>query len=185
MVIHIFVLFSIWWRINVVIICQVVEEDLFSRILDCFESENVHHCYGYLSRALSSSIGNLRSLYTVDLRNNHHIRLPAALKKLECLRHLLVDGTGGKLQLDILVHLETLKWIIEAKNLIRKAVVLKFTNLRNLGVIFETREEVEMVKISAGQDFYCFLQRSCSIHRRLKIFILVGVLAGRLFLASC
>lgn len=42
------------------------------------------------------------------------------------------------------MHLETLKWI-KAKNLIRKAVVLKFADLRNLGIISETREEVEMV----------------------------------------
>lgn len=41
--------------------------------------------------SLPSSTGNLRSLYTLDLRLNIANILPAAVSKLECSSHLLLD----------------------------------------------------------------------------------------------
>eukprot|EP00257_Ricinus_communis_P019033 XP_015577894.1 putative disease resistance protein At1g50180 [Ricinus communis] len=96
-------------------------------------------CISSMSTSLPASIGNLRSLYTLDLRYNYWLRLPVTLSKLESLRHLLVDRDDvGHFRLDTLRNLETLTWI-EAKNIIRKDAVSKLTNLRSLGIYFETR----------------------------------------------
>ncbi|XP_043816860.1 probable disease resistance protein RF9 [Manihot esculenta] len=95
--------------------------------------------------ALPSSIGNLRSLYTLDLRRNGVIILPAAVSKLECLRHLLLDGELiWQFRLDKLRHLETLK-VVSAKHLIKRDTIQKLTNLRSLAVEFKTTEEVMAV----------------------------------------
>ncbi|KDP44870.1 hypothetical protein JCGZ_01370 [Jatropha curcas] len=98
-----------------------------------------------MSTSLPASIGNLKSLYTLDLRDNYWLRLADVLFKLDYLRHLLIDRDDvGHLRLDTLRNLETLTWI-EAKNVIRRDAVSKLTNLRNLGIYFETREEAEVV----------------------------------------
>ncbi|XP_015577888.2 putative disease resistance protein At1g50180 [Ricinus communis] len=102
-------------------------------------------CMFLVSTSLPASIGNLKSLYTLDVRNNSLQSLPDVLWKLENLRHVLVNPCfEGRLRLDTLAHLETLKWM-RAKNLIARDAVLKLTNIRNLGVYFEEPEEVEIV----------------------------------------
>ncbi|KAJ9160197.1 hypothetical protein P3X46_025619 [Hevea brasiliensis] len=102
-------------------------------------------CWRSESSPLPSSIGNLRSLYTLDLRNNYVFILPAALSKLECLRHLLVGARNfQQVRLDKLRHLETLK-CVDAEDLIKTDAVQKLTNLRNLSVNFRAEEEVEVV----------------------------------------
>ncbi|KAJ9160170.1 hypothetical protein P3X46_025595 [Hevea brasiliensis] len=101
---------------------------------------------------LPASIGNLKSLYTLDLRRGRHEqndywKVPDVMWKLKCLRQLLLDPHADdkwKCSLDTLRQLETLKWI-EAKSLIRKDALLNLTNLRNLGVVFQRKEEAEMV----------------------------------------
>lgn len=71
--------------------------------------------------------------------------LPAAVSKLECLRHLLSDGELiGQFRLDKLRHLETLKRV-SAKHLIKRDAIQKLTNLRSLAVEFKTTEEVMAV----------------------------------------
>ncbi|KAJ9160196.1 hypothetical protein P3X46_025618 [Hevea brasiliensis] len=102
-------------------------------------------CLCLESSPLPSSIGNLRSLYTLDLRNNYMIILPAALSKLECLRHLLGDSYSlRQVRLEKLRHLETLK-CVQAEYLIKTDAVRKLINLRNLSIEFEAKEEVEVV----------------------------------------
>ncbi|KAF2296141.1 hypothetical protein GH714_036332 [Hevea brasiliensis] len=97
--------------------------------------------------SLPASIGNLKKLHTLDLRNNGYFtRLPDVLWKLTRLRHLLVDDDRDyeHLRLQTLGHLETLKSVY-AKNLIREGAMQKLTNLRNIGIYFQETEEVGAV----------------------------------------
>ncbi|KAF2318936.1 hypothetical protein GH714_011864 [Hevea brasiliensis] len=122
-------------------------------------------CLFLESSPLPSSIGNLRSLYTLDLRNNYMIILPAALSKLECLRHLLVDrNVSRQVRFDKLRNLESLK-MVYAKYLIKTDAVRKLTNLRNLSVYFWTKEEVEVVLRSPIFG----LGRLCSLKMRMRM----------------
>uniref|UniRef100_A0A251JX99 NB-ARC domain-containing protein n=1 Tax=Manihot esculenta TaxID=3983 RepID=A0A251JX99_MANES len=98
-----------------------------------------------VSTSLPPSIGNLKSLYTLDVRKNSLETLPDVLWKLENLRHLLVEPeVDGQLRLDTLTHLETLKWV-RAKNLIANNALCKLTNVRNLGIYFKETQEVDVV----------------------------------------
>ncbi|XP_025014021.2 putative disease resistance protein At1g50180 [Ricinus communis] len=101
-------------------------------------------CMCFPLTTLPTSIGNMKSLYTLDLRDNS-ARIPDVLWKLECLRHLILSRDHrGKFRLDTLRNLETLKWV-KAKNLIRNDAMLKLTNLRDLAIEFQTTEEAEVV----------------------------------------
>ncbi|KAF2318909.1 hypothetical protein GH714_011596 [Hevea brasiliensis] len=99
-----------------------------------------------MQAALPTSIGNLRSLYTLDVRNNQSLRLPDVVWKLKYLRHLLVDllKIQEYCRMDTLRNLETLKWAYPA-SLIRANAMYKLTNLRNLAIGFNRWEEIDSV----------------------------------------
>ncbi|KAG8645008.1 hypothetical protein MANES_10G023300v8, partial [Manihot esculenta] len=99
-----------------------------------------------MEAALPTSIGNLRSLCTLDVRNNQSLRLPDVVWKLKNLRHLFVDLLKilEYCRMDTLRNLETLKWAHPA-SLIRKNAMHKLTNLRNIAIGFNKREEIDLV----------------------------------------
>ncbi|KAJ9175782.1 hypothetical protein P3X46_014298 [Hevea brasiliensis] len=96
--------------------------------------------------SLPMSIGKLRSLYTLDVRDNQLGRLPDVVWTLEDLRHLLIDlhNILGHCQMDTLRNLETLRWT-HCENLVRKNAMQNLTNLRNLAIDFRRREEIDGV----------------------------------------
>ncbi|XP_050211926.1 probable disease resistance protein At1g58602 [Mercurialis annua] len=99
----------------------------------------------YIVPTLPESIGNLKSLYTLDLRGIT-AKFPDVLWRLENLRHLLLEeNISWKFRLDTLLNLETLKWV-KSKNLIRNDAMLKLTNLRHLAIEFQDVESEVILK---------------------------------------
>ncbi|PON98633.1 NB-ARC domain containing protein [Trema orientale] len=108
-----------------------------------------------MSTYLPRSIGKLRNLHTLDLRENYITSLPKAISRLTRLRHLLLpshwvdDSTIFKcskchFRMDNLRNIETLKYIVD-ETLIRYDAVSKLTNLRKLGICFQSDKEVRTV----------------------------------------
>ncbi|KAL5569449.1 hypothetical protein UlMin_026024 [Ulmus minor] len=120
----------------------------------------VHLRYLEIRRAIIShlphSVANLRNLHTLDIRDCpfNVLVFGGIISKLVRLRHLLLPDWHETLEdhwrilspfrIDKLSSLETLK-SVKAKHLIRYDKVLKLTNLRDLGIVFDNVEEVTMI----------------------------------------
>ncbi|KAK2989775.1 hypothetical protein RJ640_029929 [Escallonia rubra] len=94
---------------------------------------------------LPESMGNLQSLYTLDLRDTH-VRRTNAIGKMKELRHLLLGNKKGAdqevLRGSTLTNLETLKHI-KSEHVIGEGEGIRLANLRNLGIIFLRSEDVD------------------------------------------
>ncbi|WCJ19777.1 Disease resistance protein (CC-NBS-LRR class) family [Euphorbia peplus] len=98
---------------------------------------------------MQASFNNLKSLYTLDLRDSNPSILsvpdPDALSELENLRHFLADGKGiVVVPLKSLRNLETLK-CVTARSLTRHNADSQLTNVRTLAVYFKNGKEAEAV----------------------------------------
>ena len=98
---------------------------------------------------LPRSIGYLRSLHTLDVRNNYFLRPPPAILRLKRLRHLLysppiVGSEKWGFQVENLTNLVTVKHL-NVDNLIRSKEGLKLRNLQNLGITCERSAQVDKI----------------------------------------
>ncbi|PON41081.1 LRR domain containing protein [Parasponia andersonii] len=101
---------------------------------------------------LSSSIGNLRNMGTINLRDNSKVVLPMEILKLTHLKHLLLpfatcfsDGSFSfeTYFLSNPTQIQTLKYLRFGPFLLENKITQsELSNLRNLGIQFVTREEV-------------------------------------------
>ncbi|KAL5555337.1 hypothetical protein UlMin_037573 [Ulmus minor] len=95
---------------------------------------------------LPATIGNLRNLLTLDIRDNDGIIVPEALSKLGRLTHLLLPLTmkASPFRMDKLTNIQTLKFV-EAAALIRKDAKSTLVRVRNLGIQFKNSEEARVI----------------------------------------
>ncbi|KAK3032785.1 hypothetical protein RJ639_035888 [Escallonia herrerae] len=94
---------------------------------------------------LPKSMGNLQSLYTLDLRDTN-VRRTNVIGKMKELRHLLLGSKIGAdqdvLRGGTLTNLETLKHI-KSEHVIGEGKGTRLANLRNLGITFLRSEDVD------------------------------------------
>ncbi|KAK8334296.1 hypothetical protein V6Z11_A10G265600 [Gossypium hirsutum] len=102
---------------------------------------------------LPQSIGRLKSLYTLYIKYHTDIVIPDVVFKLERLRHIVIKrialfGRGFRLRLGFTSkNIETLKYIMVDEKSIENNVVLRWTNIQSLGIVFTRAEYVKPILI--------------------------------------
>ncbi|KAL4388938.1 hypothetical protein GQ457_09G029910 [Hibiscus cannabinus] len=137
------------------------------------EIGNLHHLrylklYGD-TIILPQAMGRLKSLHSLHVQYDNHLGIPNVVFKLERLRHIVLRNRNWKgdkmclLPRFACTNIETLKCVIVDEKLTENDALLRLSNIRSFGMVFERTKDVKPILTMLIQ-----LHRLASLYVNLK-----------------